>query len=273
MTSSKDNRIRIFRTSLRAATESLALAIMLALAVAAMPAAQAQTLSVLHAFSGNGDGAVPAAGLTMDGAGNFYGTTSIGGAAYGTEGYGTVFKLSRAGAGWILRTIYTFQGGADGSNPYPGVVFGPDGALYGTTSDSGDPEDDRGIHHHDNPSEYGAGTVFRLTPPSRACVSFSCPWTKTVLYHFTGMGVMARIPVTAISPSMRRAISTAQPLTEEKEQTVNTTTAARFSSSPDPAKAGRKACSIASPTTGTRETFLRAVWSSTAPVMFTAQPF
>jgi hypothetical protein len=150
------------------------------------PMAQAQVLSVLHTFTGNGDGAVPVAGLTMDHAGNFYGTTSIGGAAYGTAGYGTVFELSRAGTGWILRTIYTFQGGDDGANPYAGVVFGPDGALYGTTSDSGDPEDYGGAKRYETCGT--CGTVFRLVPPSHACQSFSCPWTKTVLYHFTGSG-------------------------------------------------------------------------------------
>jgi hypothetical protein len=148
--------------------------------------AQAQTLSVLHTFSGSGDGAVSTAGLTMDQAGNFYGTTSIGGAAYGTAGYGTVFKLSRAGTGWILRTIYSFQGGDDGANPYAGVVFGPDGALYGTTSDSGDPEDYPGTNHDGTCGT--CGQVFRLAPPSHACVSFSCPWTKTVLYRFTAAG-------------------------------------------------------------------------------------
>ncbi len=42
--------------------------------------AQAQTLTVLHNFSGGGDGAYPVSGLTMDRAGNLYGTTANGGA-------------------------------------------------------------------------------------------------------------------------------------------------------------------------------------------------
>jgi uncharacterized repeat protein (TIGR03803 family) len=47
--------------------------------------------TVLHSFTGqNGDGAVPYAGLVMDGQGNLYGTTSRGGA----DGFGTVFKLT-----------------------------------------------------------------------------------------------------------------------------------------------------------------------------------
>ena len=80
----------------------------------ATQAAQAQTLTVLHSFSGGGDGDSPSAGLTMDKAGNLYGTTE-----YGAAGNGTVFKLSHSGSGWVLSTLYTFQGGNDGANPKP----------------------------------------------------------------------------------------------------------------------------------------------------------
>lgn len=131
------------------------------------PITEAQTLSILHTFTGTGDGGTPLAGLTPDRGGNFYGTTSTGGA-----GYGTVFKLSHAGSGWVLTTLYEFQGGSDGANPFAGVVVGPDGALYGTTSDNY------------QTGEYG--TVFRLTPPSHPCESIRCPWTETVLYRFAG---------------------------------------------------------------------------------------
>src|SRR5271167_3832503 len=89
-------------------------------------AAQAQTYTVLHVFTGH-DGSEPETALTLDRAGNLYGTTRFGGA-----GYGTVFKLSRAGSGWILSTIYTFQDSADGAYPGSRLVFGPDGTLYGT---------------------------------------------------------------------------------------------------------------------------------------------
>jgi uncharacterized repeat protein (TIGR03803 family) len=128
--------------------------------------ASAQTLTTLHNFSGTGDGMSPSAGLTMDRGGNFYGTTVHGGA-----GFGTVFKLSHAGSGWVLNTLYTFQGTADGANPQARVVFGPDGALYGTTTSGG---------------QNLNGTVFRLTPPLSVCKAVSCPWTLTTLYRFTG---------------------------------------------------------------------------------------
>jgi len=126
---------------------------------------QAQTLTVLHDFTGGGDGDTPYAGLTVDAAGNLYGTT-----VYGGHGSGTVFKLSRAGSSWRLTPLYMFQGGADGGYPQGGVVFGPDGALYGATQGGG----------------LGFGTVFRLAPSPRACASTLCPWTETVLYRFSG---------------------------------------------------------------------------------------
>ncbi|MGA2373795.1 MAG: choice-of-anchor tandem repeat GloVer-containing protein [Candidatus Korobacteraceae bacterium] len=52
-------------------------------------AAHAQTFTVLHTFTG-GDGWSPVSGLTPDRAGNFYGTTDVGGAS----NRGTVFRLS-----------------------------------------------------------------------------------------------------------------------------------------------------------------------------------
>ena len=130
--------------------------------------AEAQTITVLHNFTGGNDGAFPDSGLTMDGAGNFYGTANRGGAS----DVGTVFRLSHAGSGWVLTTLYSFKNDrADGANPYGGVVFGPDGSLYGTTYFGG---------------QYRSGTVYRLRPSPVACHSVICPWEETVLYAFTG---------------------------------------------------------------------------------------
>lgn len=47
-------------------------------------------LTVLHTFTGGADGAHPYAGVIGDGAGNLYGTTSVG----GQQDSGVVFKLS-----------------------------------------------------------------------------------------------------------------------------------------------------------------------------------
>jgi len=68
----------------------LELVLILALAVMLTPSAQAQTYSVIHNFVGGVGGNYPYDGLTMDRAGNFYGTTYGG----GTSGQGSVFKLT-----------------------------------------------------------------------------------------------------------------------------------------------------------------------------------
>ena len=82
-------------------------------------------------------------------------------------GLGTVYQLKRHGSSYIHNQLHTFAGGNDGEQPFGGVIFGPDGALYGTTS-AGGPN--------------GAGTVFSLRPPVTACHTALCPWTETLLY-------------------------------------------------------------------------------------------
>jgi uncharacterized repeat protein (TIGR03803 family) len=54
-------------------------------------------------------------------------------------------------------------------------VFGPNGTLYGTTSEGGI-----------NNCYQGCGTVFNLRPSPTLCRSASCGWSKSVLYRFTG---------------------------------------------------------------------------------------
>jgi len=165
----------LFRIISRAATAALAIAFVLVLTVVLTQSAQAQTLTVLYTFTGGADGANPYAGLTMDQAGNLYGTAQAG----GSHGNGTVFKLTKKNSNWIMNPLYSFQGGNDGANPTARVIFGPDGSLYGTTTYGGG-----------GPCSYGpytgCGTVFKLQPSPVACRTALCPWTETVLYRFTG---------------------------------------------------------------------------------------
>jgi len=52
-------------------------AVILSVVLAALTgSASAQTLTVLHEFTGGSDGQFPTGGLTLDTAGNLYGTTS-----------------------------------------------------------------------------------------------------------------------------------------------------------------------------------------------------
>jgi len=124
----------------------------------------AWTETVLHAFTGGNDGAVPTASLVIGKNGELYSTT-----AGGSSGYGTVFKLTppaSSGGPWTEAVLYGFAGGSDGGSPN-GVVIGKDGVLYGTTGDGGT-------------STFG--TVFALKPST----SPGGAWTETVLYSFTG---------------------------------------------------------------------------------------
>ncbi len=145
----------------------------------ALPVA-AQSFSVLHSFSGGGDGATPMAGLTLDRAGNLYGTTNYGGnlgGNCGASGCGTVFRMARQGSSWLVTPLYSFSGGTDGANPnVANVVFGADGGLYGSTFNGASDSCDSGE----------CGIVFKLQPGVTACKTALCPWNETILHAFDG---------------------------------------------------------------------------------------
>jgi uncharacterized repeat protein (TIGR03803 family) len=161
-------------------TTLMALFATLALVVTTLPA-QAQTLTVLHNFTGV-DGAAPVAGLTIDQAGNLYGSAQFGGA----HSVGSAFKLAHQGSSWIFTLLYNFVGGSDGALPAARVIFGPDGSLYSTTEEGGTSGVACGS---------GCGTVFSLKPPPPSA-PFG-PWTHAVLYRFSG-GTDARYPVAQV---------------------------------------------------------------------------
>jgi uncharacterized repeat protein (TIGR03803 family) len=98
--------------------------------------------TMLYTFTGGADGANPYSGVIRDSAGNLYGTTYSGGA----NGWGTVYEVDTAGNETVL---YSFSGGADGGNPYAGLLGDSSGNLYGTTSSGG---------------TGGGGVVFKLQP-------------------------------------------------------------------------------------------------------------
>ncbi|MGB9256525.1 MAG: choice-of-anchor tandem repeat GloVer-containing protein [Candidatus Korobacteraceae bacterium] len=152
-----------------------------ALMIVAASEAQGQTFQVLHTFTGGDDGADPVVGLTMDRAGNLYGTAQYGGTGncnVGAQGCGTVFKLSHKGTGWTFTPLYSFQGwnASDGAYPQSRVSIGTDGNLYGATSIGGPIGECKG--------GLGCGTAYRLQPPATICKSVSCPWTETALHNF-----------------------------------------------------------------------------------------
>jgi uncharacterized repeat protein (TIGR03803 family) len=98
------------------------------------------TVTTLLTFDFQVTGDEPHAGVVRDGDGKLYGTTR-GSGAYN----GSVFRV-----GGGFQDLHAFSGtfgGGDGAHPEAGVVIGPDGKLWGTTSHGGAP---------------GVGTVFRV---------------------------------------------------------------------------------------------------------------
>ena len=128
--------------------------VMLALLAGVQVAGAQYTFIPLYSFTDGNDGANPVAGLVQAGDGNLYGTTHEG----GTNGYGTIFRITASGG---LTPLYSFTGGNDGANPYADLVQASDGNLYGTTEYGGTNDD---------------GVVFRITTNG----------TPTPLYSFTG---------------------------------------------------------------------------------------
>src|SRR5664279_632071 len=94
MTDQEQRTASISNINLRAATFALFCAVMFAATIMVAPAVQAQTFTVLHSFTGGGDGATPIAGLTEDAGGNLYGTTEGGGdfSRCSSLGCGVVYK-------------------------------------------------------------------------------------------------------------------------------------------------------------------------------------
>ena len=87
-------------------------------------------LTTLAAFAGAANGAFPQGGVTLDSAGDLFGTTELGGA----DGDGTVFEVSKATG--ELTTVATFTG-ANGSQPVGGLTIDAAGDLFGTTAIGG----------------------------------------------------------------------------------------------------------------------------------------
>jgi uncharacterized repeat protein (TIGR03803 family) len=103
------------------------------------------TFTVLHKFTGEGDGYYPAGGVVMDANGNLYGLTG-GNTCWGNTCAGSLYEISAAGTETIL---YKFKGKADGQFPAGSLVLDDKGNLYGTTYAGG---------------ANGYGTVFKVTP-------------------------------------------------------------------------------------------------------------
>ena len=114
---------------------------------------------LLAGFTQNGGaypGSLPQSNLIQGSDGNFYGTTTAGGAG----SYGTVFQISPTGTYTVLHSFS--NAASDGNQPHSGLVEGTDGNFYGTTFQGG---------------AYGLGTVYKITSSG----------AFTLLYSFGGV--------------------------------------------------------------------------------------
>ena len=142
--------------------ESAWLQFLLALSVylsSAVIASVAQNFNSLFSFDYANGGRPYLAGLVQGTDGNFYGTTTVGGA---NGPYGEIFKITPSGS---LIVLHSFDGFGDGAYPTAGLVLATDGNFYGTTEVGGG-------------ASY-SGTVFKMTPDG----------TLTTLHSFCSVPV------------------------------------------------------------------------------------
>lgn len=148
---------------------------------------RAGSLTVLYNFTGGTDGGLPIA-VIRDNAGNFYGTTLVGGDlncqpnTVSGSGCGTVFELTAAGS---LKVLHAFTGGKDGENDaavgasQAGLIRNSAGDLFGTSIFGG---------LRSCKSFPGCGVVFETTAEGK----------YKVLYSFTG-GADGYMPTYALT--------------------------------------------------------------------------
>jgi uncharacterized repeat protein (TIGR03803 family) len=106
------------------------------------------------------DGGRPQSAVTLDGKGNLFGTTTMGGPVDG----GTVFSFRQKAGVWEKGHLYSFT--QSNSQPYGNVVVDAAGNLYGTTYQGG---------------ANVWGSVFELVPNGHG-------WTESTLYSFPVSG-------------------------------------------------------------------------------------
>src|ERR1022692_846017 len=113
--------------------------------------------TLLHSFclqTNCTDGAEPTAALVRGGDGNFYGTTSAGGANYA----GVIFKVTPNGTYTIL---HSFAAAGEGNSVVAPLIQASDGNFYGTSNGGG---------------AHGLGTIFEISPSG----------DFTTVYNFQG---------------------------------------------------------------------------------------
>lgn len=123
-------------------------------------------LTVLYSFGAKtNDGNAPLGGVTIDSAGNLYGTTQNGGGTSSAcpAGCGIAYKLSSHNGHWSETILHNFnQRSADGQMPICNLTLDASGNIYGSTQAGGANK---------------GGIVFELIPSGKG-------WQEKVLHSF-----------------------------------------------------------------------------------------
>jgi uncharacterized repeat protein (TIGR03803 family) len=123
------------------------------------------TYHVMHKFASSAnDGQQSYGSLVMDSAGNFYGSTWLG----GRYNHGTIFKFSRSGGHWKETILYDFPNCLFGCMTDGTLARDSVGNLYGTAAGG-----------TNSCAGYSCGVVFKLAPQPGGT------WKYSVLYDFS----------------------------------------------------------------------------------------
>jgi uncharacterized repeat protein (TIGR03803 family) len=106
------------------------------------PSTTGWKFTTLYSFTGGYGGPYNKLSLVN---GNIYGLTE----AEGANGYGSVFKLTRADGAWTFTDLHDFSDGSDGAAPYGSLAVDSAGNIFGTTNEGG---------------STNQGIIFEITP-------------------------------------------------------------------------------------------------------------
>jgi uncharacterized repeat protein (TIGR03803 family) len=139
----------------------IAIALLAILVMAAALPAYAQTFTQLYNFgTKSGDALNPQGAVAQGLDGDFYSTSSSGGA----NNWGSVFKVTPDGTERVLYSFCSQKNCTDGNTPHGGLTLRPDGHFLGTTEFNG-----VGVAN-------SSGTIFDVSPTG----------TLATLHTFTG---------------------------------------------------------------------------------------
>lgn len=141
---------------------------------------------VIYAFKGKRDGSAPSSPLTIDSAGNLFGTAPAGGAVVKNDG--VVFELTPPAGGvgiWTETTLHSFLGApTDGAAPVGRLIVTANDTIYGVTSQGG------------TNRNKAAGTAFALLPPAVTGTT----WQEALIHTFGLTEGDGRAPLAGLVP-------------------------------------------------------------------------